>query len=137
MYEVVGNGTLHDIFQRGAQGDRAPGGLVRQTDGSGRATMTIEFAGLRETDLVVRPTLVQQATTDIRAIGTGLGDEQPTLLAVLEQTGEAVTLAPAVLTHLVVEGVAGLVAGRGTGETTHRLRLRTEEGGGSLGHHKS
>lgn len=49
---------LEACVRNSAQGHRAPRGLVRQTDGSGRATMTIEFAGLRETDLVVCPTLV-------------------------------------------------------------------------------
>ena len=92
-----------------------------------------------EPDTIVGAALVQQATTHITAIGTRLTDEKPIgfpgdsrFSGNFKQAGEGIALTPAVLTHRIVEGVGSLITGRGTCKTTHRFRLRTEEGGGTL-----
>ena len=49
-----------------------------------------------------------------------------------EKAGEGITFAPAVLADGFVQRIRSLVARRGTGKATHRLRLRTEERRGSV-----
>ena len=75
--------------------------------------------------------LVKQSAGTIAAVNTGLADEHPTQGVHLEQTGERIAFAKAVLTHRIVGGIAGFVARGGAGKAAHGLRLRTKEGGGA------
>ena len=90
-----------------------------------------------EANLILRTTIVEKSAADIAAVGACLRDEHPSIRGSLEQAGESVALAPAVLACLVVEGVARLIAGRGTCKSSHGLRLRTEECRGAVGQDKA
>ena len=82
------------------------------------------------------PTFIHEPTAYIASIRTSLREEQPAVRC-LEETGEGVAKTPTVLAHRIVKGITGLVAGSGASKARHRLHLRTEERGGTLGQHET
>ena len=133
-HKVVGDGCLCDGSQRGTDGDGAPGRQGRQSHQRTDAPRAIHLFGQGEANLVLTILHVLQPTAHITTIGTRLGEEHPSL-GRLEQTGEGIAEAPAVLSHRVVGGIAGLVARGRPGKARHRLHLRTKERGGTLRQH--
>ena len=78
--------------------------------------------------------IIHQTTANVTSICARLGEQHPAL-GRLEQTGEGIAEAPAVLAHRVVGGVARLVTRGRPGKARHGLHLRTEEGGRALWQH--
>ena len=134
LHHVVGHGCLHNGFQRGANGYRAPRSSARQGEGWLRRTPSVGLA-LHGKRHLVAPlgVVVGQSASGIAAVGARFAHEHPTVRAHAEQTGEGVARAIFRLGgHRSVGSVLLFIARLGAFPSAHGVRLRTDERRGLL-----